>query len=228
MDNTRILDRIKKCLALSESPEPHEAAAAMRQAQKLMEIHGISLAQVKMADIGEAQVKSKVSVSKPKDYEVALVVNVAKAFGCKVLWTKSNSYNVNVFGSYTIIGLKSQIELASYTCDVMMRKLVKARAAFTNALPSQMYRTKKTVEADGFCKGWVSTIKKTVVEFAHPEATQSLIDDYQKAVTEGREAKVQQRVAGQNGYLAGKEAASKESIHRPVNGAAKTLQISAK
>lgn len=40
MNDQRILERIKKCLALSQSSEPHEAAAALRQAQKLMEMHG--------------------------------------------------------------------------------------------------------------------------------------------------------------------------------------------
>lgn len=32
MQREKILDKIKKCLALSASPEPAEAAAAMRQA----------------------------------------------------------------------------------------------------------------------------------------------------------------------------------------------------
>ena len=32
----KLISRLKKCLALSASPEPHEAAAALRQAQKLM------------------------------------------------------------------------------------------------------------------------------------------------------------------------------------------------
>jgi len=60
----KILGKIKKCLALATSSEPHEAAAAMRQAQKLMELHGIGQIDVKRSDIGEVQVSSKVSVSK--------------------------------------------------------------------------------------------------------------------------------------------------------------------
>ena len=34
-DRDKILDKIKKCLALAASPEAHEAAAALRQAFSL-------------------------------------------------------------------------------------------------------------------------------------------------------------------------------------------------
>lgn len=33
MTRDEALDKIRKCLALAASPEPHEAAAALRQAQ---------------------------------------------------------------------------------------------------------------------------------------------------------------------------------------------------
>lgn len=42
MDKSKALDKIKKCLALSKSSNPHEAAAALRQAQKLMHAHDIT------------------------------------------------------------------------------------------------------------------------------------------------------------------------------------------
>ena len=42
MADDKILDKIKKCLVLASSANEHEAAAALRQAQKLMEAHGIS------------------------------------------------------------------------------------------------------------------------------------------------------------------------------------------
>lgn len=225
MSDSRVLDKIKKCLALSESSEPHEAAAAMRQAQKLMDIHNISMTQVQRADIGETSIRSKVSVSKPKDWEVALVATVGKAFGCRIIWTRSSSYSDNVFGQFTMVGIKSQLELASYTCDVMTRKLVKARAAFVNGQSGYMDRKQKTVQADGFCKGWVSTIKKTVMEFATPEATKLLIEGYVQDITHGKKADVKASPAGHAGYLAGMTAAAGESIHRPM-GAATHLKLS--
>lgn len=220
----RILNKIKKCLALSQSPEPAEAAAALRQAQKLMEMHGISQADLSRADLGEAEVKSKVSVSRPKDWELRLLNLVAKAFGCKLLWTKSSSYSVDVYGRYVLIGLKAQVQLAQYTAEVMQRKLIKARGTFTNSLPSYLSRGEKTVQADGFCHGWVMAISKTVHEFALNGETKELIDGRVNELSTGQ-AKVQKRRAGTVGLNAGLEAGSSESIHRPVSDREPTLRL---
>lgn len=214
--NERILDKIKKCLALSQSSEPHEAAAAMRQAQKMMELHGIDQADIGRADIGEAEVKSKVSVSRIKDWELALLNLVAKSFGCKMLWTRSHSHNDNVFGKYILVGLKEQVQLAQYTADVLQRKLIKARGEFVRGLPSHYGRQYKTKEADGFCHGWVQAVKKTVHEFALNDTTAKLIDE-EVTRRSGGKAKVQQRDIGSAGLNAGLRAGSSESIHRPVN-----------
>lgn len=211
----RILNKIKKCLALSQSSEPHEAASAMRQAQKLMDMHGVSQVDLGRADLGEAEVKSKVSVSRIKDWELHLLNTIAKAFGCKLLWTSSSSYSSDVYGRYVLIGLKAQVQLAQYTADVLQRKLIKARGVFVNNLPTYLSRGEKTIQADGFCHGWVSSVSKTVHEFALSDETKQLIEDRVQEMSTGQ-AKVQQRRAGSMGLSAGIEAGSSESIHRPM------------
>ena len=211
----KILGKIKKCLALSQSPEPAEAAAAMRQAQKLMEMHGVTQADLGRADLGEAEVKSKASVSRIKDWELALLNTIARAFGCQLLWTKSHSYCQDNWGRYVLIGLKAQVQLAQYTADVLQRKLIKARGKFVNELPPYMTRGQKTVQADGFCHGWVQAIRKTVHEFALNDETKQLIDDRVQELSTGQ-ASVQRRAAGAMGLHAGYDAGSSESIHRPM------------
>lgn len=211
----KILNKIKKCLALGQSSEPHEAAAAMRQAQKLMEMHGVSQADIGRADIGEAEVKSKVSVSRVKDWELRLLNLVAKSFGCKLLWSSGSSYNDDVFGKYVLIGLKSQVQLAQYTADVMQRKLVKARGQFVNSLPFNYPRKSKTIEADGFCHGWVKAVSALVHEFAVGEETKALIEAEVQSRSTGKVG-VQRRAAGSMGLNAGFEAGKGESIHRPM------------
>lgn len=49
----RILDKLKKLLALSKSDNPHEAALALQRAQKLMGAYGISQSELELADFGE-------------------------------------------------------------------------------------------------------------------------------------------------------------------------------
>lgn len=213
----RILNKIKKCLALSQSSEPAEAAAALRQAQKLMEVHGVSQADLGLSEIGEAEVKSKASVSRVKDWELRLINLVAKAFGCKLLWLKSNSYSADVYGRYTLVGLKGQVELAQYTCEVLQRKLVAARAKFVNHLPNYLGRKAKTMEADGFCHGWTQAISRTVHEFTLNEEQAKLLETYVDERSTGK-AGVQSREVGSYGLEAGRAAGANESLHRPVNG----------
>ena len=83
----KILSKIKKCLALSTSDNPNEAATALRQAHALMAAHGVSTEQITMADIGEASAKSRTMArSKPAHWEGALralVEEHAEATGSK-------------------------------------------------------------------------------------------------------------------------------------------------
>lgn len=229
MTDEKILSKIKKCLALSQSSEPHEAAAALRQAQKLMEAHGVSQADLQLADIGEVKVRSTASVSKIKNWELNLLSLVTKAFGCSLIWTHGNSWSrsaEHAYGHYTIIGLKAQVPIAEYTAQVLLRKLRKSRGEFTSALPGYLTRQEKTREADGFCLGWVAAISRTVHEFAKTPELESAIRKYKEVKWgELKDADVQSRRAGQYGYAAGHEAAAGESLNRPMNDKSPTLRL---
>lgn len=221
-----ILRRIQKCLALSESPEPHEAAAALRQAQKLMELHGVDAKTLKRAELGEASVRSKVSVSKMKDWELLLLSKVGSAFGCKLMFAKSSSYARNPFGVYTLVGVKTQVELAQYTCEVLLRQLIKARSRFVANLHWELNRKQQTVEADTFCRGWVRGVTRAIIAFAHLEDTQQAIEDLYAERTGNREASpAQRRLGSHDALLAGTSAGREASIHRPVDKRADLLQI---
>lgn len=220
----RILSKIKKCLALGESSEPAEAAAAMRQAQKLMVKYGIDQSTMELADIGEAEVRSRVSVSRIKPWEGRVFGLVAKAFGCKLVWTKSNSYNSNVFGRFRLIGLKTQVKLAEYTATVLMRKLIKARLDFMATLPSWLDRQEKGLRGDGFAIGWVEAIEPTVHAFADYDKLKPAIDQYvAKQIGELGRTKMRRmsysEAAADHGRLAG----AGVSLHHAVDGANQRL-----
>ena len=53
MDKEKVLDKIKKCLALGESANEHEAAQAIRQAQMLMKKYGISEIDIELSAVNE-------------------------------------------------------------------------------------------------------------------------------------------------------------------------------
>lgn len=226
----RILNKIKKCLALSTSSEPHEAASALRQAQKLMELHGVSVEAIKMSDISEQKIKSKTSVSKPKHWENKLLKTVGRAFGCDLYWSSSSSYarGKDVFGSYTYVGIKQQVELATYTAEVMQRKLMKAKAEYVGSLGDHLTRQVKIQRSDGFCLGWVASVAETIHTFANTEETQGLITSYINTICKGSVAK-QNRGSGYSSaaFDYGREVGASESIHRPMGTNPSQLKLGA-
>lgn len=216
MTNDKILDKIKKCLKLSTSSNEHEAAAALRQAQKLMAAHGISQLDLGLADIGQEEVNSKYSVSTIKPFEGRLINMICKAFGCSIVFKGAGGRQ---YAKFLIVGIKSQVEIAQYTCEVMSRKLFSARSSFNKSLPTYLSRNEKTIQCDGFSMGWVEGVTSVINEFANSEETKLLIDKYIE-VNFGRlkSKKHENRRLGQAGFEAGKQQGARESIYRPMNG----------
>ena len=125
MLDPRILGKIKKCLALSASSNPNEAAIALRQAHALMERYGVSSHEITISDIGESEAQSRTMArDKPAQWEVLLASMVGKAFGCQVMFMRhmhSRFRKPANKGAYVFVGLKHQAEVASYTASILAR-----------------------------------------------------------------------------------------------------------
>ncbi len=236
----KILGKIKKCLALASSDNPNEAATALRQAHAMMATHGVTAAQITMADIGESEARSRTMArSKPAQWEMALASVVGKAFGCHLMLKRLPTYkgvraNLND-GAYVFVGIKAQAQIASYTFDVLVRKCKKARSDWIKEKLvgiSQMRGGKRTATAlgDEFALGWVGKISRLVQDFAQPEAVEQAIADFIQSQTSGKEAPVRKastehEKAREVARMQGMRAAAGESIHRPMSGTAAPLQI---
>lgn len=238
MIDPKILGKITKCLALSSSDNPHEAAAAMRQAHALMAAHGVSAEQITMADIGEAHANSRTMArNKPAQWEGALAAMVGKAFGCQMMLQRSVAIDrpkmVLNEGSYVFVGIAAQAQVAAYTFDVLVRKCKKARSAWiAEKLEglSGMRGGKRTATSlgDEFAMGWVGQVVRLVHDFAHPEPVESAIAAYieNKTTKAKQEAdalfradkSTEHKRARLAARMMGGQAAKSESLHRPVNG----------
>lgn len=159
-DRTKVLDRVKKLLALGRSPEPHEAAAALQRAQELMAKHGVTVAMVEgpvSEPIASHDVKSIATATRVKGWEFRLLRTVADAFGCELLWISAYPY-----GRYRVLGYESEVEVAVYTAQVLLRQLRAAKNRFVKTLDSAAPRTWKASEADAYCTGWVHGASENV------------------------------------------------------------------
>ena len=182
MDKEKVLDKIKKCLALGESANEHEAAQAIRQAQMLMKKYGISEIDIELSAVTEKGVACATSL--PTWHQV-LIAQCAKAFGVECYQqTQWGLAEARFFG----IGIKP--ELAAYAYEVLLRQLKKERRAYIKTeLKAVRLPRNKTARADQFCTGWVYAIVKKVEEFAAEPAEKEVLAHYKQQMGEMGQAK---------------------------------------
>lgn len=225
MTPDQALAKVKKCLALSRSANEHEAANALRQAQKLMAAFGLSENDVSLADVREARVKAKSSAGNV--WEVNLVNLVADAFGCEIYRSRHGAYNDagnwSLRTEWVFVGVDAAAEIAVYATTVLLRQCSAARHAHIAKQPKNCKPITKTARGDAFAKGWVYGVRLKVEAFAQPAKNAELLLTYMnqkhgdlkqaEVVDKSKSRKVD---AGHinAGYRAGQQA----ELHRGVGG----------
>jgi Protein of unknown function (DUF2786) len=167
MNRDDILKKIKKCFALSSSGNEHEAEAALRQARKLMELHGLNDLDVAAAEAEERLAKAGAKV-KPAQWESMLAAAVGRVFGCKVIFSATVVLDA---GDWVFIGCGAEPEVARYAFTVLSRQARRAREHYIKAKLKRCKLAAKTRRADLFSNGWVWEATSKLESFA-PSAAQ--------------------------------------------------------
>lgn len=216
MDVNDAIRRIKKCLALSKSSNEGEAAAALRQAQKLMAAFNISEEGVHAAEVNEETVSSRGCWTSPPSWEVRLVMLIAGAFGCKVMWT--NGSKQKGMGFYTLIGIKHQVGIAKYAFQVLHRQVIKDRGLYVETLPDYWTRPAKAASANTFCEAYVARLAPKVAAITlEPEQAKAVEANYNaRSLRKGGPARTGNGDA--RAAEAGAAAGDAAHLHRPMQG----------
>ena len=182
MDKQKVLEKIKKCLALGESANEYEAAQAIRQAQILMKKYGISEMDVELSAVSEKGVGCAATL--PTWHQV-LISKCAEAFGVGCYMNREwGLAEARFFG----LGIKP--ELAAYAYEVLLRQLKKERREYIKTeLKAVRLPRNKTARADQFCTGWVYAISRKVQEFAAEPAEKEVLARYKQQMGEMGQAK---------------------------------------
>lgn len=155
-NDEKLLQKIRKLLALAKSSNPHEAAIAMRQAQKLMAELNINQVEV---EIGESKSKKSFANKTPR-YIHLLAATIKTAFGVE------GYFEGGLKTQAVFYGQAERPEIASYCFDVLYRQLDKARAEFNATQSQKLKRATRINRADLFCEGWVTGVYQAVKAFA--------------------------------------------------------------
>ncbi|MEJ2140831.1 MAG: DUF2786 domain-containing protein [Gammaproteobacteria bacterium] len=226
MDQQKIIDKICKCLRLSESCNPNEAASALRQAHGLMKKYGVTADQILAKDVSEAAVES-ISRYNPPYWVLALSNIVAQAFECRVFVSRRYGRRPE----FRFIGMAISPEIASYTFNVLYRQLKQARRDFSYDLNIED-RAEKDRRTDVFAQAWLFRVAHLVSEFASTPVAKEKIDSYIKEnygdIPELAEKPANAEAKDYEDILSGMKAANGVALYRAMNSAFPTQYLARK
>ena len=173
--NKKIIDKICKCLRLSESGNPNEAALALRQATGMMKKYGISDAQVLAADVTESVTQAGERYN-PPFWVLALANLVADAFQCRNLISRQYGRRPE----FRFIGLGFKSEVATYSYTVLHRYLARAIEEFQISVKDSCTQDKlaRQRRIEVFAQAWLFRVGRTVSEFIGDNTDKEVIDKY--------------------------------------------------
>lgn len=162
MTKEKIIKRVAKLLALSASPEPAEAAAALEKANELMEEYGIKSDDLLISDVAESAASVGRQIKTPPKYIAELAAIISSLYGLEVIYR----YTVTRKSEMVFIGFSPQVEIASYVFTVMLRKLVSMRRRHIKLLRGK--RSNRSAKADMYAAGWTAAVYLKIRNFQRP------------------------------------------------------------
>lgn len=221
------LNKIQKCLELSKSSNPHEAANALRMATKLMSKYGLSDDDINFVSLGKTMTNETIPKSEDK-YITYLMTSIGNIYGVAT-FTHSGFYpeKAKRRASYVLyVGEKAPASLAAYTFDVVYRLMKKARRDYASTLGEYPPSIRKKM-TKVFANHWIATVVDSIDIEAISEEKEKLYTKYleemnKSKVGEGKKFRnsrskgysLEERLAGR----AGQEAAADVNIMTPMDG----------
>lgn len=229
-DLDKVIRKIQKCLALSKSSNAGEAANALRQAQKMMELYNVTAEGLVLSDVDVTRANST-ACTKPPEWELTLAHLVAKAFGCHLLWLSGVFDSIRnrdiAKGRWEFVGLKHQAQIAAYSMDVLRRQLLRSRDAYMSEWKLHNYGAslkEKISASTTFSVGFVTNVARQVHSLTpHTADVEQAINAKTEALLGPQETRKKNlKPTGREGgswedFEAGKKAGESATLHRPMN-----------
>lgn len=231
-DKAKILDKIKKCMALAQSGNEHEAATALRQARALMASCGITEAEMLAIGVSEKRARAGATDSPPR-WECQLAGVIASTFGCRLMLSGSLLSSFGYVTEWSFIGVSPANDVAQYAFEVLFRQANRARKQHIKDVLKRYKRSNKTRLADLFCEGWVQTATLQVAPLSGSPATNEALSAYMEVnYPDTQTLNARDRNAGRqlgnkeyNSLAAGRHAGRAAELNKGVGAAPAPLMI---
>lgn len=151
MEKDKIIEKVKKCLALGESGNPFEAEQALKRAHEMCAKYGIDIASEEINVETEFVQKSFIANRKRKHPAFDFVsMIVQKYFSCNIVYDYSGEQLSLIF-----IGNKKQVEIARHVYIFLFREFTNRWSAY-----KQLKNNKGTQVS--YYRGLYEGVKKTL------------------------------------------------------------------
>lgn len=167
-DKKKIIEKIKKCFALSTSANPHEAAIALGQAHALARKYNIENIDSLQNNISVGEKLHASNQLSVPTYLVRLINLINRIFNTKTVIHPTRITEKKNKSSIEFFGLACDIAISEYAWTVLSRLLIKARTDFLEkCIDKRMNRSTKSSRADLYALGWVQSVEKLVVNLGY-------------------------------------------------------------
>lgn len=175
-DLAGVMRRLRKILALTESSNPGEAAAALQQARTIMDRYGIDAVDAAASAVGQAT--TKMSGAEMPVWEAALVDVIRRTLGVEAVreYFRKVPGLKRPRGAVIFIGEGPKAKIAAYAFDVLRKKLRQAMQASTEDLvakafpegPPEGAKLKLTAkQRHAYAMGWCAGVQSKVQQLVH-------------------------------------------------------------
>lgn len=219
-EHGKIAERIARLLALAESPNVHEAEAAMAAAQRLLLKHNIELRQARVAQ-GYAWKHLGTPTGRTTEAERVLSLILGKHFFVEAIWVPVYRPALGKRGSVLeICGTPSSVDIAEYVHGYLVQTAARLWDEHKAELDIRSNRDRRT-----FLAGVMSGMSEKLSKEAKKSESAGLVwvaDGDLEGFFRRRHPHVRHiRYAGQrrtDAYAHGREAGQKIVIHKGVKG----------
>lgn len=155
----KIIDKIRKLLALANSSNEHEAALAASHAQRLLSAHNLAMADIESEQKPQSADKVEASVSKTLPKWVRhLSAGVCTAFDCQGIHQPAT-------GKLTFIGVGADVQIAAYTFAYLDKTVRRLCSNYMKLHANENIPTRhRELMRQSYYLGAVSTINLTLRE----------------------------------------------------------------
>lgn len=223
MTEDRIIEKIRKLLALATSSNEHEAAAAAAKAQELLLKHKLDISQIEEEEEEEVTMVDY-DERVPSGWRTQLVYGIAQATGCALVvesvwkWEEAKSRSLR-YKRYHLIGRPESVEVVAYLYGYLEREIVRL---------SPMRKGSLSREIDAFRWGATTTITRRLeaeyTEFQEATDQTMALVKVENALVEAKKAELFLKLGKSRGggwsdgaaFRAGAEAGKNVALRRGV------------